>query len=266
MIKVDERAISEYIKEISAIYESGHAVEQTYRPAFIIFITKLGLQAYNETTVLKCGHPDVPMKNDGLYIGYVEFKDVNSDLDKDEGGEQITRYLSALHNFVFSDYLEFRWYQNGIRQKSVRIAIVKNDKIVADKSKFPEFIEIMETFLNQTPERINNPYELSVTMARIARSIRDSVKELYKNEENMDELDNIRNTLLSSPPRLKNWMTWLRSPRMLLNSRTCMHRRLFTASSWLRGTMLVLSRLAVKAPFLIYQRVIRSLGLSLNRS
>jgi hypothetical protein len=70
------------------------------------------------------GAPDFIIEKGKVPLGYVETKDVGTDLDRTEKSDQMKRYLPGLHNLVLTDYLEFRWYVNGVRRHIVRMAEV----------------------------------------------------------------------------------------------------------------------------------------------
>ncbi len=89
---------------------SGRATEYTYRPALKRFVESLraGVAAVNEPKRVACGAPDFIVATGAVTVGYIEAKDIGSDLDAVERTEQIVRYLEALPNLILTDYLEFR--------------------------------------------------------------------------------------------------------------------------------------------------------------
>ncbi len=48
--------------------------------------------------------------------------------------EQFDRYKNALNNIIFTDYLNFYFYENGKLLKQIAIAKVNNGKIVSEQT------------------------------------------------------------------------------------------------------------------------------------
>ena len=47
--------------------------------------------------------------------------DVGANLDSEAGSEQLRRYREGLPNLFLTDYLEFRWYYEGVLRESARL-------------------------------------------------------------------------------------------------------------------------------------------------
>ncbi|MGB8644834.1 MAG: hypothetical protein WCF84_06325 [Anaerolineae bacterium] len=74
-----------------------------------------GVDASNDPKHIEALAPDFVVERRHVPLGYVETKDVGDPLDKTEKSEQLKRYRDALHNLILTDYLEFRWYVNGVQ-------------------------------------------------------------------------------------------------------------------------------------------------------
>jgi hypothetical protein len=57
--------------------------------------------------------PDFAVVKNDVPLLYIETKDIGISLDKVEKSEQMSRYFGYA-NLVLTDYLEFRFYRNGI--------------------------------------------------------------------------------------------------------------------------------------------------------
>ena len=95
------------MRAISDTRSGGQATEHSYRPFLKTLIEALGgvgTTALNEPTQEKCGAPDFIVERSGVPIGHVECKDVGTNLDDVEEGEQLRRYREGLPNLILTDY------------------------------------------------------------------------------------------------------------------------------------------------------------------
>jgi Type ISP C-terminal specificity domain/N-6 DNA Methylase len=210
MITINQDSFNVYLKDISKIFESGVAVEVTYRPPFISLIENISkntcekLIALNETKHIECGSPDILILKNGVRLGYVEFKDIGKNLDEEQNSEQLKNYKKSLHNLLLSDYLEFRWFVDGELVKSVRVASVKNNKLNVDKSKLIELADLLANFLNKGVQEITNPEDLAFHMARIARGIRDTLILMKNGGRESEIVSDVRIDLSCIMPEFKD--------------------------------------------------------------
>ncbi|MGD0279864.1 MAG: DNA methyltransferase, partial [Smithella sp.] len=66
--------------------------------------------------------PDFVVINYDVPILYIEAKDIGIPLDKVEKSDQMARYY-GYSNLVLTDYVEFRFYRNGVRyEEPIKIA------------------------------------------------------------------------------------------------------------------------------------------------
>ncbi len=103
-----------YISELMELIEQG--TEHSYRAPLITLIKelfdecKLINEPKAESMELKI---DLRVLINDRKVGYIETKDIGTNLDKVLEGEQLKRYVSAIHNLVLTDYLDFRLIRNG---------------------------------------------------------------------------------------------------------------------------------------------------------
>ncbi|HLJ36443.1 MAG TPA: N-6 DNA methylase, partial [Ktedonobacteraceae bacterium] len=187
--------LRDYLKQVETYFKAGIATEHTYRPALQQLLTACisGITVTNEPKRIKCGAPDYVISrligSNALTIGYVEAKDVGVSLDKIEHGEQMGRYLRALDNLILTDYLEFRWYVKGEKQMTARLATSHSGKsLVLDKTGAQQTADLLDSFLNHSPEPIRKPADLARRMARLAHMIRDITVTAFEQREASDTL------------------------------------------------------------------------------
>jgi hypothetical protein len=179
--------IDVYRREIEKKLAAGNATEHTHRSAMETLIKSLGprLTAINEPKRVECGAPDFAVTEKRAHgpvtVGHLETKDVGKDLDEAEKSEQMKRYLHALPNLILTDYLEFRWYVDGERRQTARLAHAgKGGKLVAEKDGAEAVAQLLTGFLAHKPEPINDPETLALRMARLTHLIRDMIVNAFE--------------------------------------------------------------------------------------
>jgi predicted helicase len=185
-----EDAFDKYLSEINKAYLRGDATEHTHRPALKAMIEALGqkITATNEPRRQKCGAPDFiisrRLKGIDETVGYIETKDIGTNLTQEAKSEQIKkRYLASLHNFILTDYIEFRWYVNGEPRITARLAEEQSGKFKLTEEGTVKVSELLEMFLSQEPEKITSAKDLAVRMAGIARLMREIINKTFAQEE-----------------------------------------------------------------------------------
>ncbi len=158
---------------------TGNALEHTYRPALKILFETLepSIHAANEPKRSEHGAPDFifqDTQNKNFIRGYAETKDLNVDLDKVEKSEQMKRYLEY-HNIILTNYLEFRFFQNGEKYQTVTIASLEHGGIHQIEENFEQFEGEMIQFLQGVPAPIKSAEKLAKIMGGHARRIRKNV-------------------------------------------------------------------------------------------
>ena len=174
-----------YIQSLERELSAGDTTEHTHRTALKILLESLNTDiiATNEPQhITAVGAPDFRIIKNKLAIGYVECKDIGKNLDEALETDQLKRYLHSFHNFLLTDYLEFRWYVGGkLRVKKTLGTLVKN-KVKQDKDSLQDVADGLTAFLNNEPEPIGSPMELAGHMARLAHMIREIIINALKKE------------------------------------------------------------------------------------
>ena len=126
-------SIRDYLNQIQEKYKTEMAREHAYRPALQKLLESVdsGLNAVNDAARTEIGMPDfVVLRQPGnVPLGLVEAKDIGNQLSRTEKTPQLKRYMKH-GNLILTNYLEFRWYVNGEKRETVRIARIRKGKIV----------------------------------------------------------------------------------------------------------------------------------------
>ncbi|MBQ6268646.1 MAG: N-6 DNA methylase [Bacteroidetes bacterium] len=172
--------IKNYISEINEQYITGIAREHSYRPALQNLLSTI-LPKHtitNEPSRINCGAPDFIIAYSNIPIAYIECKDVNDgDLDGTlQHKEQFNRYKDSLDNIIFTDYLDFHYYENGKFIDSVRIGEIKGGKIVPIANNEILFLQIIERLAKASPQKITSSRRLAKIMANKAKLMADIIE------------------------------------------------------------------------------------------
>jgi hypothetical protein len=193
----------EYLQKIEKALMAGNATEHTHRPALKTLIESLeaDITATNEPKREKCGAPDFIVTKTTVPIGYIEAKDIGKSLDTVERDEQLKRYREGLHNFILTDYLEFRWYVKGEQRLTARLAHVgERGKLKAVKDGAAQLAELLQAFLHTRTVMISNPRDLAIRMAALSRFIREAILRALADEDKggslHEQIEGFRKVLL----------------------------------------------------------------------
>lgn len=180
------RHVQDYLKDIAQKFAKGNATEHTYRSSLIDLSNALLGQNYaltNEPKRQACGAPDYILELGSIPIGYVEAKDIGIDLDKVEKSNQMARYLASLDNLILTDYVEFRFYRNGEKTATIRVAKAVKGKIVPDPSAFSQLQQHYKSFATNRTQTIKSSKALADMMAKRAILVKDVLRNILKSDE-----------------------------------------------------------------------------------
>jgi predicted helicase len=181
-----------YLQEVQKKFKTGHAREHAYRPALETLIEDINpnINAVNDPKQQKVGAPDFVLFKKKIAIGYIEAKDIDVDLDHEiKSKNQVNRYKASLNNFCFTNYFEFRFYLNGKEVERVKIAELKNDKIVTYSEKFDLLESLLKNFTIQKSISIKTPKELAKLMAEKAKMLKNVIYKSIKDKESIGEVE-----------------------------------------------------------------------------
>ena len=200
MVDLDKskiQAVAQYIDEVSKQFSTGKATEHSYRPALAKLLGDLlpKFTITNEPSRIQCGAPDyIIAKGKGatsIPVAFVEAKDIgDSDLDGNrQHKEQFNRYKNSLDHILFTDYLDFHSYENGLPTQNTRIAEIKGNKIALIDANVPMFLEMVAHIAESTPQTITSSTKLAQMMAAKARLLAEVIeKTLETDNEKTGEL------------------------------------------------------------------------------
>ncbi|MBN1262835.1 MAG: N-6 DNA methylase [Candidatus Pacebacteria bacterium] len=175
---------NDYIQAISSKFSHKETSEMGYRTNFEILLKGI----FESINVKRIGHDDkarqgnkpdfVVLKND-IPILYIETKDIGINLDKVEKSEQMGRYYGYT-NLVLTDYVEFRFYRNGLRyEEPIKIAIydLRSRIITPVPESYGHVAKTLLDFIQSQKEPITSGKHLAKIMAGKAQRIRDNIRQ-----------------------------------------------------------------------------------------
>lgn len=190
---------SKYIDSISLKFSREQTSEMGYRKEFETLLEgvfeSLGVKEIDHDAKAKKGNkPDFAVLKNTIPIVYLEVKDIGVSLDKIEKSDQMTRYF-GYSNLVLSDYVEFRFYRNGIRyEEPIKIGEVdlKNRSIRPLPDNFEHLGKTLLDFATSHREPIRSGEHLAKIMGGKGQRIRDNIKQfLNQGSGSNEELEKV---------------------------------------------------------------------------
>ena len=180
--------LKDYISELNCQFHTGFAREHSYRPALQQLMASLlsDMVVTNEPARESFGIPDyiITRESDNMPVAFVEAKDLDdTDLDgKKQHKEQFNRYKQALDRVVFTDYLDFHFYENGECVDNVRLGEIHGNRIIGINDNFERFISRLNSFAKSKPQKIVSAGKLANIMASKAKLLAGTIKKVLSNE------------------------------------------------------------------------------------
>jgi very-short-patch-repair endonuclease len=181
--------LEQYIDNINKRYKLGNATEHTFRGDLQQLLESLvpDIRATNEPKRQSCGAPDYILTKKEIPVGFIEAKDIG---DKDLEGakktgnkEQFDRYKASLNNLIFTDYLDFHLYIDGIFITKIAIAEIQNGTIVPLPNNFATFTNLIKDFSSHVGQTIKSSKKLAEMMAGKARLLSDVIEKALTSDE-----------------------------------------------------------------------------------
>lgn len=192
-----------YIQSISKKFSYEETSEMGYRTNFENLIKEIfesinGSRVDHDAKAIEGNKPDFIILKDNIPLLYIEAKDIGISLDKVEQSDQMSRYYGYT-NLVLTDYVEFRFYRNGIPYgEPIKIAeINKNARILTPIEKKYEYLtQSLLDFTKSHKEPIKSGKHLAKIMGGKAQRIRDSLREFLSHKsENNQEIEKVYETI-----------------------------------------------------------------------
>ena len=193
----------QYILAIGEQYKLGNASEHTYRGNLTQLLESLvpEIRATNEGKGAICAKPDYILTKKGIQIGYIEAKDIGDrDLEgkkKTGNQEQFDKYKKGLPNLIFTDYLDFHFYRDGVFKIKISIGKVENGSIVPQPENFDQFTQLFKNFCETISQSIKSPTRLAEMMAGKARLMADIIEKSLNEDDENSNLSNLKRQMLS---------------------------------------------------------------------
>lgn len=181
----------------------GNATEHTFRGDLQQLLESLvpTIRATNEPKRQSCGAPDYILTNKDIPVGFIEAKDIgDKDLDgtkKTGNKEQFDRYKASLNNLIFTDYVSFHLYHEGVFITKISIGeIFPSSGGVSEgrggikplPENFIAFENLIKDFCAHVGQTIKSSKKLAEMMAGKARLLSDVIgKALTSDEANQED-------------------------------------------------------------------------------
>ena len=159
--------VNDYIDKLNSRFKTGIATEHSYRADLqnLISLLSKDVLVTNEPSRIACGAPDYIITKRNIPIGYIEAKDIGSDLKSKDYKEQFDRYKNSLENLIITDYLSFQLFRNGQFVTGIEIGKIENKKILPLPDNFESFEDLIRDFTLFVSQSIKSPKKLAEMMA-----------------------------------------------------------------------------------------------------
>jgi predicted helicase len=195
--------LEQYIDNINKRYLLGNATEHTYRGDLQLLIESLvkDISATNEPKRQSCGAPDYILTKKEIPVGFIEAKNVgDKDLDgikKTGNKEQFDRYKSSLNNLIFTDYLDFHLYRDGLFITKVSIAELTDKGIKPLSENFDSFTNLIKDFCTHIGQTIKSSKKLAEMMAGKARLLSEVIERALMSDESHNEDSTLKDQMMA---------------------------------------------------------------------
>ncbi len=203
-----ESIFRDYIQSISTKFSHKETSEMGYRTDFEVLLKgifeTIKVQRIDHDAKAKDGNkPDFVLLKGDVPILYIEAKDIGISLDKVEKSEQMARYFGYA-NLVLTDYVEFRFYRNGLPYgESIKIGDfnLKERTIKQFPESYGLLFKTLIDFSQSHKEPIKSGRHLAKIMGGKAQRIRDNIAQFLsiqseKNNELMRVYEAIKKMLV----------------------------------------------------------------------
>ena len=185
--------LTQYIDSINQRFQLGNSTEHTFRGDLQQLLEDLvpEIRATNEPKRQSCGAPDYILTKKDIPVGFIEAKNIgDKDLEgkkKSVNKEQFDRYKASLGNLIFTDYLDFHLYNDGVFITKIAIAEVTEKGIVAIPQNFEAFENLIKDFCVHIGQTIKSSKKLAEMMAGKARLLSDVIEKALTSDEDNHE-------------------------------------------------------------------------------
>lgn len=191
--------IQSYINTLNQRYQTGISREHTYRGDLQALLMAIlpEILVTNEPARVACGAPDYVLTKKDIPVGYIEAKDIGVDLNSKTLKEQFDRYKSGLSNLIFTDYMDFHFYKDGIFTTGIAIAKIDGNKIIPIVENFDTFQNLIKNFAQTISQTIKSPTKLAEMMAGKAKLMADVIEKSLNSDDETDTRSSLKQQMLS---------------------------------------------------------------------
>ncbi|MCX6234453.1 MAG: adenine specific DNA methyltransferase [Bacteroidetes bacterium] len=180
--------VQDYIDKLNTRYKTGISREHSYRGDLQNLMETLypGILVTNEPARVACGAPDYILTQKNIPVGYIEAKDLGANLDDKTYKEQFDRYRVSLPNLIFTDYIQFQLYRDGVFATSVSIAKIENEKVIGQPDNYDDFKNLISDFSTYSSQTIRSAEKLARMMAGKARMLAAIIEKAVESDASED--------------------------------------------------------------------------------
>ncbi|MDP3360320.1 MAG: N-6 DNA methylase [Lutibacter sp.] len=202
--------IQQYLSKINTLYVTGNAREHAYRGDLQNLIMGIlpDILVTNEPARVACGAPDYVLTRKDVPVGYIEAKDIGFDLGHKSFKEQFDRYKAGLSNLIFTDYLEFHFYKEGLFSTKISIGKLqfpsaggvsegRGGQIIPIPENFDQFTQLITNFAQTISQTIKSPTKLAQMMAGKAKLMADVIEKSLNYDDQEGKHSTIKSQMLS---------------------------------------------------------------------
>lgn len=202
--------IQTYLSTLQLRYKTGISREHTYRGDLQTLLMEIlpDILVTNEPARVACGAPDYMLTRKDVPIGYIEAKDIGVDLHSKTLKEQFDRYRSGLSNLIFTDYLDFHFYKDGVFTTSIAIARLqfpytggvaegRGGEIVPIPENFATFEALIKNFAQTVSQTIKSPTKLAEMMAGKAKLMANVIEKSLQHDDETETRSSLKQQMLS---------------------------------------------------------------------
>ena len=174
-----------YLKQILNSFAKGDAREESYYEHLADLLRNFSEDKRKkkiDVTILpkktEAGNPDFRVWDGSQHIiGYIEAKDVGTNLDNIESSEQLVRYLTTFPNVILTNYTEFRLYRDG---EPIEKVFITQPLTLKHLKKAPlqnedELIKLIDRFLSFSLPKTYTAKTLAVELAKRTKFLKDEI-------------------------------------------------------------------------------------------
>lgn len=166
----------------------------------------------NEGSGAPKGRPDFVLSRDGETLGYVEAEKPDADLTHLTGHAKTQNdgFKNNLDNFLLTNHLDFRLYDRAVEVERAQLFDAGTGAVSVSSEEAAKLEALLDRLTKAEPPAIASPRDLAFFLARRARTMRDAVRDLFRDAndapggELQDAFDAFRTVLL---PDLKPYLS-----------------------------------------------------------